>query len=273
MTRYQDASTKGVVDALLNQMTEMFTTATVGEWLFDGFQDGILDWFQELIEAGEVPPGFPEIPFKKFGWFALRNGSAEYDGRFEIYTGKDDIKKLGIFKTWNGKETLGTMKGECDKIKGTTGELWPPFDTKSKNKPDATMFIPDVCRSLTLKYDSKIERHDIKGWKWVGDDSMFDNGHIYPENECFCQADKKECPNIKPGIFNVSKCQFGAPAFASFPHFYLADESYLKNIDGLSPNKTKHEMYVALEPEIGLPLEIRARLQINLFVRNEPMLR
>lgn len=253
-------------------MTEMFTTATVREWLFDGFQDGILDWAHELVEEGELPPGIPEIPYEKFGWFALRNGSSSFDGRLNIFTGKDDINKLGLFKTWNGKDKLGHMSGECDKVQGTTGELWPPFDTKAKGKPDAKMFITDVCRSLTLKYDSKFEKHGIKGWKWIGDDSLFDNGQKYPENACYCMADEKECSNIKPGIFNASKCQFGAPAFVSFPHFYLADESYLEGIEGLSPDKEKHELFVALEPEIGIPLEVRARLQINLFMRNEPLL-
>ncbi|XP_063702925.1 protein croquemort-like [Culicoides brevitarsis] len=271
-TRYLDEGTKSIVDLLLMQKAEMFTTAKVGEWLFDGFEDGILEWVKELEEEGELPPNIPEIPYERFGWFHLKNESSTTDGRFQIYTGKDDIKKLGMFKTWNGKETLGIMKGECDKIKGTTGEVWPPFDTKSKTKPDATMFIPDVCRSLTLKYASDFERHGIKGWKWVGDDSMFDNGHKYEHTACFCQADESECPNIKPGIYNTSTCQFGAPAFTSFPHFYLADESYLEAIEGLKPEKEKHEMYIALEPEIGLPLDIKARLQINLFMRNEPLL-
>lgn len=253
------------------QMTEMFTTASVSEWLFDGFQDGVLDWVNELIEEGELPPDIPEIPYDKFGWFALRNSSAAFDGRFKMFTGKDDIKNLGIVKSWNGKIELGHMTGECDKIKGTTGELWPPFN--KKQKADATMFIPDVCRSMALKYDGTFKKHDIKGWKWIGDDSLFDNGHKYPETACFCMAHEEDCPNIPPGIFNTSKCQFGSPSFASFPHFYLANETYLEGIEGLSPDKDKHEMYIALEPEFGLPLEIRARLQINLFMRNEPMLK
>lgn len=253
------------------QKTTMFITAPVREWLFDGFNEGILDWVQELIEEGELPPSL-EIPteYDRFGWFLYRNGSSEYDGRFKMFTGKDDIKKLGVLKSWNDKEELGVMQGECDKIKGTTGELWPPFNTKRKE--DATMFIPDVCRTMSLTYHSEIKKHDIKGWKWIGDDRMFDNGHKYPETACFCTAEEEECPEIKPGIFNTSQCQFGAPAFASFPHFYLADESYVEAVEGLSPNRTNHEMYVSLEPEIGLPLEIRARLQINLFLRNDPTL-
>uniref|UniRef100_A0A336L1I8 CSON002486 protein n=1 Tax=Culicoides sonorensis TaxID=179676 RepID=A0A336L1I8_CULSO len=272
-TRYLPDTLKGIIDALLMQLSKMFITASVKEWIFDGFDEGILEWIQDLIESGELPPGLPipEIPYDKFGWFALRNGSAEYDKRFEMFTGKDDIKKLGILKSWDGKTELGVMSGECDKIKGTTGELWPPFNRNKKE--DAVMFIPDVCRSLTLKYEKESKIQGIKGWKWIGDESMFDNGEKYPENKCYCQAEtEEECSAIKSGIFNASACQYGAPSFASFPHFYLADESYLEAVEGLSPDKEKHEMYITLEPEIGLPLEIRARLQINLFLRNDPML-
>lgn len=60
--------------------------------------------------------------------------------------------------------------------------------------------------------------------------------------------------------------RFGAPLFVSYPHFYLADPVYVNAVTGIHPNKTKHEMYIALEPSSGIPLDARAQLQINLFV-------
>lgn len=249
-------------------MTEPFTTATVGEWLFDGFEDGILNWLEEI--QGEIPPEIPipEIPYgTKFGWFAERNESSTFDGRFGMYTGKKDLKKLGVLKSWKGMDELPYYRGECNKVKGTTGELWPPFDLNKEE--DATMFISDVCRSLTLKRNGTLEKRGLKGFKWVGDDSLFDEGAKYPENICWCQAHEKECPALKTGLFNATKCQHGAPAFVSYPHFYLADKSYLDALTGLSPNKEDHELYISLEPSTGMPLEIRARLQINLFLRQD----
>lgn len=50
------------------------------------------------------------------------------------------------------------------------------------------------------------------------------------------------------GLFNVSSCRFGAPVFMSFPHFYNADPFYSQQVDGMKPDKNKHEFFVALEP-------------------------
>jgi len=269
--RYLDEY-KFMINAIIDQKADnqLFTTATVGEWLFDGYKDGILDWLQE--EGGGFPPELPipAIPYKKFGWFVDRNESYEYDGRFQMHTGKDNIKNVGIIKSWNGKETIPFYNDQCALLNGTTGELWPPFDINKKD--DATMFISDVCRTLTLKHSGTYKKHGITGWKWVGDDKIMDSGKKYPETECWCTAEKDDCSVLKPGVFNVSDCRFGAPAFVSYPHFYLADESYLKPVSGLSPDKNKHEMYIALEPSMGIPMEIRARMQINMYLRSDPEL-
>lgn len=34
----------------------------------------------------------------------------------------------------------------------------------------------------------------------------------------------------------------------SFPHFYNADPFYRQQVEGMQPEKDKHEFYVALEP-------------------------
>lgn len=60
--------------------------------------------------------------------------------------------------------------------------------------------------------------------------------------------------------------RFGAPAFISFPHFYLADPSYREPIEGMHPNKSKHEFFVSLEPNTGIPLQVRAQMQINILI-------
>lgn len=54
--------------------------------------------------------------------------------------------------------------------------------------------------------------------------------------------------------------------FLSYPHFYDADPYYLSEVDGLKPNKEKHELYLVLEPKTGLMLEMSARLQSNILV-------
>ena len=41
---------------------------------------------------------------------------------------------------------------------------------------------------------------------------------------------------------------FNVPVAFSMPHFYLADERYIKSVDGMYPNKEEHETYLDLEP-------------------------
>lgn len=184
-----------------------------------------------------------------------------------MFTGETDIEKLGVLQLWNSRNTTGLYRGSCDKVKGTTGELWPPIEGQ---KPPLTVFATDICRSVTVKYDSNYEKFGIKGYKWVADDSVFDNGEKYPEMSCYCSADEESCPDLLQGIFNASSCKFGAPAFVSFPHFYLAHEHYREAVDGLQPSKEKHEFSVAMEPRTGIPLNVNAQLQINLLMKSYP---
>jgi scavenger receptor class B, member 1 len=96
---------------------------------------------------------------------------------------------------------------------------------------------------------------------------------------------------VPSGLFNVSSCRFGAPVFMSFPHFYNADPFYRQQVEGMTPEKDKHEFFIALEPvsiylmirklitkknsnrkiclfikETSFPLEIAARFQLNLLI-------
>jgi len=40
----------------------------------------------------------------------------------------------------------------------------------------------------------------------------------------------------------------GAPIVVSFPHFYQADEKYIKAIEGMNPNEEEHETYLDINP-------------------------
>lgn len=185
-----------------------------------------------------------------------------------MFTGANDISQLGVIQLWNDQPKANHYRGQCDNVKGTSGELWPPI--KAGQKPPASIFATDVCRAITLNYDSDVTVEGIKGHKWIGDDSVFDNGIKYPEMSCFCSATEESCPDLLPGVFNASSCKFGAPAFISFPHFYLAHENYRENIEGMQPDKAKHEFSIAMEPRTGIPLKINAALQINLLMRSYP---
>ncbi len=144
---------------------------------------------------------------------------------------------------------------------GTTGRIWP---TNINSEDDITVFPPDICRSISLAPTAE----NFTSWqrsKWIGDERVFDNGDTYPSNLCFCTG--SECPDLKAGVMNITDCQHGMPAFISYPHFYLADPSYADAVDGLDPAKEKHEFSITLDPTHGTPLELNARLQMNMLLQ------
>lgn len=84
---------------------------------------------------------------------------------------------------------------------------------------------------------------------------------------CYCTGEPSKCPDLMKGVHNMSDCRFGAPIFASFPHFYLADPAYVDNLIGLKPNQSKHEFSLSLEPVTGIPIDVDAKIQINTMIQ------
>lgn len=136
---------------------------------------------------------------------------------------------------------------------------------------DISVFVTDLCRPLQLKYQKDYTHYGVTGSRWVGDERVFDNGENYPPNKCYSTG--HPVPDLRPGLTNMSECRFGAPVFASFPHFYLADKSYLNAISGLNPNQEEHEFALALEPLTGITLKADAKIQINTLIQKVPGLR
>lgn len=73
---------------------------------------------------------------------------------------------------------------------------------------------------------------------------MLDNGDNVASRRCYCP--NRDCG--PSGTLNISNCKFGAPAFVSMPHFYLADSSYRNAITGMKPNRDEHELSIVIEP-------------------------
>lgn len=249
---------KYMVNQLLKMEGSLTVTKTVGELLFDGYDDPLLKTLKTLNL-----PQF-KVPFSKFGWFVERNNTPKYDGRFEIRTGQDDISKVGIMTQWNNSNHTKYFRDTCGMVNGTSGELWP---VGMKPTAPITLFISDLCRSITLEYEQEHVKFGVTGSRWTAEDKIFDNGEKYPENACFCTSARASCPDLLPGVQNISDCRYGAPVFASFPHFFLADPTYVNAVSGLAPNRSKHLFALSLEPKTGIPLQVQARLQINILLQ------
>lgn len=254
--RHQRVVLNLLVDAFLRiYHDDMFMTANVTQWLFDGVDDPVLDLAESI-------PFLPiNIPYDKFGWFYTRNGSIDFDGAFLMNTGASDFSQLGNVEQWRfSNRTI--YRDECGDVRGSTGELWAP----ELGQPEVVIFASDICSYMILGKDKDVSVEGLDGVQYAANNSVFDNGYNYPHTACYCDVHRDaEC--VPPGALNVSSCRFGAPAFVSLPHFLGADPYYPSKIDGLEPVEA-HRFRVALEMFTGMPLAVAAQLQINLLVRH-----
>jgi scavenger receptor class B, member 1 len=161
-------------------------------------------------------------------------------GDFNANTGADDLSKVDKIRKWNYEPSTNFFKGECAELFGSAGEFIPPGVTKDQV---VSVFSPEMCRSVLLDYEGERDIHGVKTFKFSGGDRTVDNGTLYPENQCYCSGD---C--VPSGLFNVSSCRFGTPVFMSFPHFYNADPFYHEQVDGMKPDKEKHQFFMSYEP-------------------------
>ncbi|XP_018398324.1 PREDICTED: protein croquemort-like [Cyphomyrmex costatus] len=247
----QSAFIRKLVNGAMVRLGEkLVITKSVKMLIFEGFNDTLLELARKMK--------LTNLPYSKFGWFYSRNGSDTYDGTFNMLTGANNLFGMGMIKEWNYSNRTDDYTGSCSMIHGTLGDFWPPL----ANNDTIPVFVPDICTYLDFKFEETTKVEGITGNKYIGTKDMLDNGESVPSRRCFCSNG-----NCEPsGTLNISSCKFGAPAFVSMPHFYLADPSYTENITGMSPDKQKHELLIILEPTTGAPLSVKAQLQLNLLL-------
>jgi scavenger receptor class B, member 1 len=216
---------------------KLHVTKTVGELLFDGYEDS-------MVKLSSIFSN--DTPFDKVGFFFKRNATDELSGNYSVNTGVENIAKLGLIEKFNNLTELPYYEGECKKLKGSPGEFFPP--NPSIDKP-IHLFAPEMCRSIPYEYEKDIELNGLKGLRFAAGSRALDNGTIFEENKCF--ATEESMPS---GVMNVSICNYGHPMFQSFPHFFGADPSYVEAVSGLEPDKEKHETFLTFEP-VSLRIE------------------
>jgi scavenger receptor class B protein 1 len=145
--------------------------------------------------------------------------------------------------------------------------------------PQNTLHFFPITR-ITLQFEKNISHLEVSSYRYVpplsalGSHTDLNLGTRNKNNSCFCLKDDGfSC--FKSGVFNMEPCKVtpdtprGSPIALSWPHFYQADPSYLAAVSGLKPTKDKHQFYVDISPQFGIPLAIRPRLQINAIIRKD----
>ncbi|KZC11535.1 PREDICTED: scavenger receptor class B member 1 [Dufourea novaeangliae] len=211
---------------------------------------------------------FPKTrrPMSQMGLLLGRNGTINEIST--IFTGHTDMKEFGLINRLNGLDRLPYWpNAPCNSIRASEGSFFPP---REKTGADIVhLWDKDICRTLPLQYRGPTENSGIKADYYTPPDMVFGRPNKTAfENECFCSQDMSTCPS--DGLQNISPCQYSAPVYLSFPHFYKADPNLLDAVEGLKPNQKLHETYLKIQSKLGVPLEGKVRLQLNLKIEHQP---
>lgn len=233
----------------------MWSTKTVKEFLW-GHEEKL---FKIAIMTNSNPP-----PFEDFGFFLKKNTSREDElGMYTMYTGQGDPYKLSNIASFNGKNNLGRWNhSECDKVHGSDGASFNPY---IQQKDTLWFFNDQLCRAMPLIFDKEVVSEGLPGFRFRPREDVFMSPERFPkENACFGGEGKV----TGDGVFDVTICQFNAPIVLSWPHFLHAESKFSDNVQGMSPDKEKHGFWFDIQPTTGTTLSAKARVQINVAVRN-----
>ncbi|KAJ9578477.1 hypothetical protein L9F63_005297, partial [Diploptera punctata] len=233
---------------------EITVSRTVEEFLYTGYSNELLTLAMKLPQTSNR-----KLPGDKFAWFYQRNGSSEYEGTFNMGTGAEDISVLGRLREWNYKNKTDFYSDQCGMINGSDGAFYSPGQVRSE---PLELYSAEFCKTLKFEYLEDTDLDGILGFRYIGGKLLLDSGELDPDNWCNCNG---EC--VPPGVFNISSCRYGAPAFVSYPHFLYADCSYLQQVEGLQPNESRHRSHIVIEPKTGIPMDVAVRFQINLLLQ------
>ncbi|KAJ8959905.1 hypothetical protein NQ318_011642 [Aromia moschata] len=243
---------KGIISIGLSSISSLHVTKTVGEILFDGYEEPILSTLSMMPINVEDRFG---IFYKTILFFSRKNGTPGLDGVYSMSYENDE--HFGRILTWNYRNQTDFFEGHCNDIRGSAGEFYP----MNQKRDRLVLYSAELCKYAEFEYVEDVVIKGVHGYKYSAD-NIFDNGTTRPENKCFC---KGEC--IPSGVFNVSACRQDSPTFLSFPHFHAADPYYHSLINGMKPDKKKHEFFITIEPKSGIVMDIAAAMQVNLLLQ------
>lgn len=234
-----------------------FVQVTAEELVF-GYNDPLVTLAHYFYPKGKRPNS-------QMGLLLARNGTL--DEVSTIYAGQT-MNRFGYLDKVNGMDHLPHWSERpCNDIRASEGSFFPPRSVT--NEDVVQIYDKDLCRIVPMQYRKDVYKEGILAGLYTPLNSTFECADKFPDNKCYCRGEK--CP--PRGLQNISPCQYNAPVYLSYPHFYDADPSLLEKIDGLKPDKEKHETYFMIQPKLGVPLEGWVRVQLNMKVDRAPNIR
>nr|AIX97076.1 sensory neuron membrane protein 1 [Monochamus alternatus] len=252
------------IKSIYSNPTSIFVTAKASDILFNGIiiNCDVKDFAGKAICSQlKEAPSLTHISENELGFSLLAPKNATPGKRIKAYRGVNNFKDVGRIIEYDGADKIDVWPTEeCNAIKGTDGTIFPPLLEEDEG---LASFAPDLCRSLVAEFQQKTKYDGIPVRKYsatLGDMSTNEN------EKCYCPT-PETC--LKKGIMDLYKC-IGVPIYATLPHFYEADEGYLKGVKGLKPEKSKHEIVILFEGMTGSPVFAKKRLQFNMPLKANP---
>ena len=190
-----------------------------------------------------------------------------YEGESTVNTGVQDINLVGVLEMWNGRKDVGLWKTVyANMFNGSDGSRFRPGVTKADT---LYFFSTNLCRSLYINFDTKNDIKGIKVYRFTTPADIFKNSTHNPDNAAFC-LHRCYPYGILPGTKDCKPSTMESPIVVSTPHFLIGDPYLRTQVEGLSPNKEKHGLFISIEPMMGIPLQALIRLQLNLHIQSIP---
>uniref|UniRef100_A0A3B5AAG5 Platelet glycoprotein 4 n=1 Tax=Stegastes partitus TaxID=144197 RepID=A0A3B5AAG5_9TELE len=199
--------------------------------------------------------GYPDPILKEtLGLFSPYNGT--YDGTFNVFTGKDDISKVGIIDRWKGEKKLSFWNDTyCDMLNGTGMTFHPE------------LHLQDILiiMSVSASYEETVNLKGIDVYRYSLLPSTLASPVDNPDNHCFCRSQEVTKNCTVAGVLDLGSCQDGQPIYISLPHFLHGSKSLLTAVKGLNPNEEEHKTFLDVEPTTGFTLNFAKRIQVNMM--------
>ncbi|XP_063223832.1 sensory neuron membrane protein 1-like [Bacillus rossius redtenbacheri] len=252
----------------------VFLTGSVAEVLFDGLP--VVDCSSNTSDTagmvceqldGQLPENVQRTSddVYKFSFYGYKNGTST--GRFTVDRGLADARRLAEVVAYDGENSTAAWGDpRCDRFGGTDGLFFPPL--RSPGDP-LLAFSPDICRTVTLKYEQKTRYRGLPVLRYVNDPALLQDPGENPDNKCYCAGRPGRRTCLKGGVLDLSPC-IGFSVILSYPHLYMADPEYLKYAVGMSPARRRHETFLEVEPRTGVPLRGSKKVQLNMFLTRIP---
>ncbi|XP_045469204.1 scavenger receptor class B member 1-like [Harmonia axyridis] len=216
------------------------------------------NYTEPIVEMGKnIAPKL--VPVNNLG--VLARIYENFSDTVTVYVGTENgNEKFFLIDKYDGSEYLPSHGDKCEDkvVNSTEGVAYPQYLTKNSI---IRYWRKTLCFVTSLLFEYEKEFYGVNTYKYTLANNTYDRTEP-EEKDCY-----KMDPVLPSGLRDTSQCFWDFPIGTSFPHFLYGDPKLKDFVDGLQPEKSKHESYVYVEPTIGIPITSRARSQSNLILR------